>query len=113
MVRKRPSFPAKVTPSSLPPEADAWANAGGKDPEFQQEVEHPQPPTAPPETSQPVPELPPNEPGKVARKFPHRISFDMDTPQYKRLKRASFDSDRPMNEVLREAVEDWLKRQGY
>ena len=45
------------------------------------------------------------------RKYPHRISFDMETEQYKQLKRAAFEGDRPMNEILREAVDKWLREQ--
>jgi predicted DNA-binding protein len=52
-------------------------------------------------------------PNEGEKPYPHRISFDMATPQYKRLKWASFDSDRTMNEILREAVEDWMKARDY
>lgn len=47
------------------------------------------------------------------KKYPHRISFDMDKAQYKRLKWEAFDSDRSMNEILREAVEEWMKARHY
>ncbi len=40
------------------------------------------------------------------KSYPHRISFDLDNSQYKKLKWASFDSDRPMNDILREALEE-------
>lgn len=79
---KRPRIASKPAP----PQADDWVSKGGLDPEIQHPQQHP-------------------EQGK---KYPHRISFDMDTPQYKRLKQAAFESDRPMNEILREAVEIWL-----
>ena len=78
-----------------PPAADEWVSSGGVDPEVQQSV---------PSHSEPEQEQ--EEKGKT---FPHRISFDTDTPQYKRLKRAAFEEDRAMNEILREAVEDWLE----
>ena len=51
---------------------------------------------------------------KVQEKtYPHRISFDMDNSQYKRLKWASFDAERPMNSILREAVEEWMRARDY
>ena len=71
------------------PSADSWVNSGGIDPEIQTT------PTAP-------------EPEDQKKKFPHRISFDMTSEQYKRLKLASFQTDRPMNEILRDAVEAYL-----
>ena len=85
---------SKPTP---PPAADEWVSSGGVDPEVQQSV---------PSPSEPEPEPEQEEKGKT---FPHRISFDTDTPQYKRLKRAAFEENRAMNEILREAVEDWLE----
>lgn len=45
--------------------------------------------------------------------FPHRLSADFTTEQYKRLKRAGFETDQPMTTIVREAVEDWLKARGY
>ncbi|MBF2088494.1 MAG: hypothetical protein IGR90_06250 [Synechococcales cyanobacterium K32_A2020_035] len=60
-------------------------------------------------------ETPPQERTSIEeekpRKYPHRISFDMETKQYKQLKRAAFEGDRPMNEILREAVDKWLRDQ--
>ena len=47
------------------------------------------------------------------KSYPHRISFDLDSSQYKKLKWASFDSDRPMNDILREALEEWMKSRNY
>jgi hypothetical protein len=35
----------------------------------------------------------------------------METKQYKQLKRAAFEGDRTMNEILREAVDKWLREQ--
>lgn len=98
---KRPRIASK--PTTPPPAADAWVNSGGIDPEVK-----PTPPE--PETPQ---EKPPEQAEKTGKAFPHRISFDMSSPQYKRLKRAAFEEERPMNEVLREAIEDWLKARGY
>ncbi|NEQ29827.1 MAG: hypothetical protein F6K04_02300 [Leptolyngbya sp. SIO4C5] len=79
--------------------ADEWINEGGVDPEIEP-------------TQQPV-EAPQVEPEQGKPKYPHRISFDMGKAQYKRLKWAAFDSDRSMNEILREAVEDWMKLRDY
>ena len=97
------------------PSPDAWVSSGGRDPEAIAATETP---TA---STDDVPETPPEQPpepkeddGKGKGKaYPHRISFDMDKAQYKRLKWASFDSDRPMNEILREAVEDWMRARDY
>jgi hypothetical protein len=87
----------RIVKKPLPPEADTWAQQGGLDPEIQ--------------AHQPKPaDEPPSPKGKP---YPHRVSFDMETSQYKRLKRAAFDEERTMNEVLREAIEDWLKSRNY
>ncbi len=100
MVDKRRRIVGK--PATPPPAADGWVTSGGLDPELQnQSIVTPE---LVPEPSQPI-----EEKGKA---FPHRISFDMDKQQYRRLKRASFDSERPMNDILREAVEEWLKARG-
>ena len=72
--------------------ADNWVSSGGIDPEIQSS---PAPLVAQPEEVQGKP-------------YPHRISFDMSTEQYKRLKFASFNNARPMNEILRDAIEEWL-----
>ncbi len=79
--------------------------------EAQKKGRSPQPsqPTPPPQ-----PETPPVQPSieeEKPRKYPHRVSFDMETKQYKQLKRAAFEGDRPMNEILREAVDKWLREQ--
>ena len=74
---------------------------------------------SPQQPSNPVPPSEPSPPqstdpdieGEKPRKYPHRISFDMEPGQYKQLKRAAFESDRPMNEILREAVSKWLSEQ--
>lgn len=85
-------------------EADEWINQGGIDPETVIPSEAPTP--TPPEPTQ-------ENNDDQARKFPHRISFDMSKEQYKRLKWASFDGDRSMNEILREAAEEWMKARNY
>lgn len=98
---KKPTSRFKAKPTTPPPAADSWVKQGGTDPEIQ--------------TEQPEEEAiatPPTEDSGKG-KYPHRISFDMATPQYKRLKRASFEEETPMNEILREAVEDWLKARDY
>lgn len=84
-------------------EADEWINQGGTDPEI---VVVEDQPTLPKQTKEERVE----EEGK---KYPHRISFDMSKAQYKRLKWASFKGDRSMNEILREATEEWMKTRGY
>jgi hypothetical protein len=45
--------------------------------------------------------------------FPHRLSADFTTEQYKRLKRAGFETGQPMTTIVREAVEDWLRAREY
>jgi hypothetical protein len=102
MVEKRSRIAKK--PPTTPPIADAWVNDAGLDPELQSsQNKQPQPAVA--EPIQP--------PAKKGKPYPHRISFDMETQQYKRLKRASFETDQSMNELLREAVEAWLKVREY
>lgn len=100
MVKKKPGFVQR--PAIPPAAADDWVKQGGTDPEIQKEPEPVQEAIATPPTED-------NGKGK----YPHRISFDMATPQYKRLKRASFEEETPMNEILRDAVEAWLKARDY
>ncbi|HEY9910143.1 MAG TPA: ribbon-helix-helix protein, CopG family [Thermosynechococcaceae cyanobacterium] len=92
---KRPKIASK--PATPPPAADAWVSSGGIDPE----------------TAAPPPPIPPEAVESEKGKYPHRVSFDMDTPQYKRLKRAAFEEERSMNEVLRDAIEEWMKAHNY
>jgi hypothetical protein len=87
-------------PGQPPPEADSWVKSGGTDPEVQP-IE---------QSKEPEVEAEPEDKGKP---YPHRVSFDMASPQYKRLKRAAFEEERSMNEILREAVEDWMKTRNY
>lgn len=95
MVEKR----RKLVPKPNTPAAntDLWVNSAGVDPEIQQQ----QTVEAPVEAE------------KGGKPYPHRLSFDMTTTQYRRLKRASFETDRSMNELLREAIEDWLTASEY
>lgn len=79
--------------------------------EAQKKGRSPQPSQA---AAPPQPETPPVQPSieeEKPRKYPHRVSFDMETKQYKQLKRAAFEGDRTMNEILREAVDKWLREQ--
>lgn len=92
---KRPKIAKK--PSAPPLAADAWVSSGGLDPEVQQPIEA----TAP------------ESPSAKVKPYPHRISFDTTKEQYKRLKRAAFEEERSLNDVIREAVEDWLKTHNY
>lgn len=99
MVDKRRRIASKP---NTPPTADAWVSSGGIDPETQQSIE----------SLQPVVELSPSTEDK-GKPYPHRVSFDMDKQQYKRLKTAAFESERAMNEILREAIENWLRTRNY
>ena len=85
LIAKKPT--ADVTPS-----ADNWVTGGGIDPEIQ--------PISPAATPEPQPQ---------GKPYPHRISFDTSTDQYKKLKRAAFDSGLSMNEILRLAADAWLE----
>ena len=94
--RKRRKIAKKPQAQSSP---DSWVSEGGIDPEIK----------LPSSVSDSV-----DNKEKVQEKaYPHRISFDMDSSQYKRLKWASFDTSRPMNSILREAVEEWMKSRNY
>ena len=96
MVEKKRSKIAKKP--QVGSNADNWVSSGGIDPEIQRSQK----------------ELTSSDENKANEKtYPHRISFDMDSSQYKRLKWASFDSERPMNSILREAVEEWMKCRNY
>lgn len=111
---KRPRIASKPTP---PPAADGWVKGGGIDPEIQMSPT-PAPAPAPSPETEPEPGTAPQAKGLSAmeekgKAYPHRISFDTDKAQYKRLKRASFEDERSMNEILREAVEDWLRVRNY
>lgn len=68
--------------------------------------------TAPPAPAPPPP-VAAQDDGAKGKAFPHRLSADFTTEQYKRLKRAGFETDQPMTTIVREAVEDWLSARGY
>jgi hypothetical protein len=96
MVEKKSSRiaqnPKKKTVS---PDADQWIIQGGIDPEV-----------SPPTTDA-------NSEETLGKKYPHRVSFDMGNEQYKRLKWAAFDKGCSMNEILREAIDEWMKLRNY
>jgi hypothetical protein len=94
MVKKTAKIVSKPTNNPSP---DQWVTGGGVDPELQ--------------LSKSV--IPIDEAQDKPKAYPHRVSFDMETDQYKRLKRASFEQETPMNEILREAIESWLKSRNY
>ena len=106
MVEKRRRKIAKKPETELSP--DSWVSEGGLDPEIK----------LPASVTTAHPDSDSEEPSEEKKEgqeksYPHRISFDLASPQYKRLKYASFDSDRPMNSILREAVEEWMKARNY
>ena len=111
MVNKNRRKIAKKPQTQSLPNPDSWVSEGGVDPEITS-------------STLPIKEKSKEVEGKVAssprseatenkKTYPHRISFDMDAAQYKRLKWASFDSETPMNSILREAVEEWMKSRNY
>jgi len=81
-VRKFNGIPAKNKTLSV--EADQWTQKGGLDPELTEPVT------------------------KDVKKYPHRLSLDLDTATYKRLKLKAFQEERSMNEVIRELIENNL-----
>jgi hypothetical protein len=94
MVNKRQSKITRKPGQPNPKEVEQLLNGLGTDPETSEQVD-----TEPSESK-----------GKA---YPHRLSADFDAAQYKRLKWASFDTGEPMTNILRDAVEDWLKARGY
>lgn len=103
MVAKKSRIARNPKSNPMPQAADEWINKGGTDPELTTN-EVVSPPLSQPEAS---------EDKQQGKKYPHRISFDMASAQYKRLKYAAFDGDRSMNEILREAAEEWMKARDY
>ena len=99
--RKRRKIAKKPQAQSNP---DSWVTEGGVDPE----INLPSSPAPAPAIADKDEQKEENE-----KSYPHRISFDLDNSQYKKLKWASFDSDRPMNDILREALEEWMKSRNY
>ena len=110
--RKRRKIAKKPQTQTDP---DSWVTEGGVDPEIESTITPVKEESK--EINQKVVASSLNEVGASTseneKTYPHRISFDMDNPQYKRLKWASFDSERPMNSILREAVEEWMKSRNY
>lgn len=107
MVERKKRITRKPQPK--PEEVEALLSELGTDPEASKQV-----PTSAREQVSPTQAEPLQEPDKSQGKaFPHRLSADFDAGQYKRLKWAGFDTGRPMTEIVREAVEDWLKARGY
>ncbi|MEL7079018.1 MAG: hypothetical protein AAGM46_24240 [Cyanobacteria bacterium J06582_2] len=111
MVNKNRRKIAKKPQTQSLPNPDSWVSEGGVDPEIES-----------------LTDIVKSDSNKVEKKavssttveatenkktYPHRISFDMDAAQYKRLKWASFDSEAPMNSILREAIEEWMKSRNY
>ena len=111
MVNKNRRKIAKKPQTPFLPNPDNWISEGGIDPEIESStpalkensegVEKKEVLTSTVETTE------------NKKTYPHRISFDLDASQYKRLKWASFDSESPMNSILREAVEEWMKSRDY
>ena len=101
--RKRRKIAKKPQAQSNP---DSWVTEGGVDPEINLPASN---------SPAPVPAISDKDEKKEEneKSYPHRISFDLDNSQYKKLKWASFDSDRPMNDILREALEEWIKSRNY
>jgi hypothetical protein len=98
MVGKRKRIAKRPSARST---AEDWVQEGGIDPELQSSD-----PPADPAADE-------NTQADKSKTYPHRISFDVETAQYKRLKWAAFDCDRSMNDILREAAEEWLKARKY
>jgi hypothetical protein len=104
MVEKKSRITRKPAPPA-PEAVEGFLEQLGTDPESTLATPAPAPPTPPP--------APPQDDGNKGKAFPHRLSADFTTDQYKRLKRAGFETDQPMTTIVREAVEDWLKARGY
>ena len=108
--RKRRKI-AKKPQTQSKPNPDSWVSSGGVDPEISTSTD-----TVKNDTKKVDKKAIKNsaiETTENKKTYPHRISFDMDATQYKRLKWASFDSETPMNSILREAVEEWMKSRNY
>ena len=103
-IAKKPQTPPEFNP-------DSWVSSGGIDPEIESSTS-----TVKEESKEVEKKAVDSSTVKTTenkKTYPHRISFDMDAAQYKRLKWASFDSETPMNSILREAVEEWMKLRKY
>ena len=106
MVERKRKKIAKKPQTQSSPDPDSWVSEGGVDPEIETSIS---PVT---EKTKEVKAVS-SSTSESEKTYPHRISFDMEAPQYKRLKWASFDSERPMNSILREAVEEWMSSRNY
>jgi len=102
MVEKKSRITRKPAPPA-PEAVEGFLEQLGTDPEST--LAAPAPTSPPPVT--------PQDDGGKEKAFPHRLSADFTTEQYKRLKRAGFETDQPMTTIVREAVEDWLRARGY
>ena len=111
MVNKNRRKIAKKPQTQSLPNPDSWVSEGGVDPEIESSADTIK------DNTKKLNEFAISESAIKAtenkKTYPHRISFDMDASQYKRLKWASFDSESPMNSILREAVEEWMKSRDY
>lgn len=110
MNKNRRKIAKKPQTQSLP-NPDNWVSEGGVDPEIKSSTDTVKNDTK--KVDKKALEDSAVETAENKKTYPHRISFDMDTAQYKRLKWASFDSETPMNIILREAVEEWMKSRDY
>lgn len=140
MVSKKPRrIVAKPTAN---PAAEKWITQGGVDPEVKVPEPVPEPVAETLDPSPPLPTLKAEanlpataeatpkaktqastqtkartktkpQPTPTDKAYPHRISFDMEKAQYKRLKLAAVHEERAMNEILREAIEHWMKQNNY
>lgn len=111
MVNKNRRKIAKKPQTQSLPNPDNWISKGGVDPEIESStslVEEDSKKVEKKAVSSSTVQTTDNK-----KTYPHRISFDLDAPQYKRLKWASFDSETPMNSILREAVEEWMNSRDY
>ena len=111
MVNKNRRKIAKKPQTQSLPNPDSWVSSGGIDPEISTSTDLVKEDSKGTEKEAVVDSTVKATENK--KTYPHRISFDMDAAQYKRLKWASFDSETPMNSILREAVEEWMKSRNY
>jgi len=102
VVDKRRSKITRKPSQPKPEDIESLLDELGTDPEASEQVNT--------DSREHVPDNNQNDKGKA---YPHRLSADFDTAQYKRLKWASFDTGEPMTNILRDAVEAWLKARGY
>ena len=109
MVEKKSRITRKPAPK--PEAVESFLEQLGTDPESTM-APTPAPTAAPPTPPPPMAKQDEGDKDK-GKAFPHRLSADFTTDQYKRLKRAGFETDQPMTTIVREAVEDWLNARGH